>query len=242
MKMGILGRKVGMTTIFDENGLTIPVTVIDTSNCFITQVKTKDNDGYTALQVAIGERKPQNVDKARGGHFKKASVPPKSMTKEIRLSDTDNIANLKAGQALTAAMFAKGDKVDVIGVTKGRGFQGVMRRWGFHGTDASHGGHKYYRHGGSNGSNTFPGKVLKNKGMPGRMGGEVRTIQKLQVVDVREQENLIFLRGAVPGFRSKLIMIQSASKLKAPADRSWVSTPAAASTEAAAPIETPAAT
>lgn len=224
MRMGILGRKVGMTQIFDENGLTIPVTVVDTSDCYITQVKTKDTDGYTALQVAIGDRKPQNMDKARGGHFKKAGVAPKAMTKEIRLEDTDNIADLKAGQALAATMFAKGDKVDVIGVTKGRGFQGVVRRFRFHGTDASHGGHKYYRHGGSNGSNTFPGRVLKNKGMPGRMGGDIRTVQKLEVVDVKEKENLIFLRGAVPGFRSKLVMIRTAKKAKDPGARAWVAT------------------
>lgn len=222
MKMGILGRKVGMTQIFDENGFTIPVTVIDTKDCYITQVKNKHNDGYTAIQIAYGDRKPQNVDKARAGHYKKAGVAPRSITKEIRLENTDSVSDLKPGQALSAAMFAKGDKVDVIGVTKGKGFQGVIKRWGFHGTDATHGGHKYFRHGGSSGSNTFPGKVLKNKGMPGQTGAVQRTVQKLEVVDVRPEENLILLRGAVPGFRSKIVMVQTASKLKPPTDRSWV--------------------
>lgn len=222
MKMGILGRKVGMTQIFDENGLTIPVTVIDTKDCYISQVKTKDSDGYNAIQVAYGERKPQNMDKARGGHFKKAGVAPKAMTKEIRVEETDNIADLKPGQMLTASMFAKGDRVDVIGVTRGKGFQGVVKRWGFHGCDATHGGHKYFRHGGSNGSNTFPGKVLKNKGMPGHTGAEIRTVQKLEVVDVRESEHLIFVRGAVPGFKKGVVLIRSAAKAKDPGARNWV--------------------
>lgn len=233
MRMGILGRKVGMTQIFDENGYAVPVTVIDTKDCYITQVKTKDSDGYVALQLSYGDRKPQNVDKARGGHFKKSSVAPKATVQEIRLEDTDNIADIKAGQALSAGMFAKGDKVDVIGATKGRGFQGVYRRYRFHGTDASHGGHKYYRHGGSNGSNTFPGKVLKNKGMPGRMGGDIRTIPKLEVIDVKASENLIFLRGAVPGHRSKIVMVRSAKKAKDPGARSWTGGGKAETAEAA---------
>jgi len=223
MKMGILGRKVGMTQIFDENGMVVPITVIDTKDCVITQVKTKDTDGYNALQVGFGATKPQNVNKTTAGHFKKAGVPAKSLVKELRLKEKDNITHLKAGQALTAKMFEKGDRVDVIGVTKGKGFQGVMKRHGFHGADATHGVHEYFRHGGSIGTNTFPGRTLKNKGMPGQMGSKKRTVQNVQVVEVRENENLIFLKGAVPGFRSKsIVLIRTAEKAKKkPTERPW---------------------
>jgi large subunit ribosomal protein L3 len=224
MRMGILGRKVGMTQIFDESGAAVPVTVIDTSDCFITQVKTRGREGYNALQVAIGFRKPQNVNKAKAGHFKKAGVPAKAVIKEIRLDEADNIEHLKAGQALTPAMFAKGDRVDVIGTIRGKGFQGVMKRHGYHGADATHGVHEYFRHGGSIGTNTFPGRVLKNKGMPGQTGNVPRTIPNLLVIEVRDKDNLIFVRGAVPGFRDRIVMVRTSKKgAKQPTDRSWTS-------------------
>jgi large subunit ribosomal protein L3 len=221
MKMGILGRKVGMTQIFDGNGLVVPITVVDTSDCFITQVKTKETDGYTALQLAIGSKKPQNVIKSTAGHFKKASVPAKSHVKEIRLTENDSIAHLKPGQSLSVAMFTKGDRVDVVGKTKGKGFQGVIKSHGFKGKDASHGTHEYFRHGGSIGTNTFPGRTLKNKGMPRQHGNWPRTIQNIEVVEVREKENLLFLKGAVPGFKDRILMIRSAGKSPSPGERSW---------------------
>lgn len=221
MRMGIVGKKLGMTQIFNEAGNLIPVTVIDVSDCFITQVKQKDTEGYNAIQVGFGERKPQNVNKATTGRYKKAGVPGKALSKEIKLDAEDNVSHLKAGQQLTASMFAKGDKVDVIANSKGRGFQGVIKRHGYHGADATHGVHEYFRHGGSNGSNTFPGRTLKNKGMPGRMGNSKVTVQKLEVADVREKENLIFIHGAVPGFHTKYVMIRSAKKAKRPENRSW---------------------
>jgi large subunit ribosomal protein L3 len=210
-----------MTQIFDENGGIVPVTVVDTSDCFITQIKTKANDGYNAIQVGFGSRKPQNVSKSQTGHFKKASVAPRLRVKEIRLTDSDDLTQLKAGVALSPAMFVKGDRVDVTGVTKGKGFQGVMKRLGFSGKDATHGTSKYFRHGGSNGTNTCPGRVLKNKGMPGQTGDWNRTIAGIEVFDVREKENLLLLRGAVPGSRSGFVMIRSTKRAKAPAGRSW---------------------
>lgn len=212
MRIGILGRKVGMTQVFDEKGTIIPITVIDTSGCVVSQVKTKDKDGYTAVQLAFGEVKPQNVNKAEAGHFKKASSAAKSFVKEIRLEDTDDVASIKAGTAVPASAFQKGDYVDVTGTTRGRGFAGVIKRFGFHGKDATHGTHEYFRHPGSAGTNTFPGRIMKNKGMPGHMGDVKQTLQNLLVVDVKADENLIFVRGPVPGARNGKVMLRLAVK------------------------------
>jgi large subunit ribosomal protein L3 len=223
MRLGIVGKKIGMTQIFDTNGMVVPITVIDTSDCFITQVKTKEKDGYSAIQVGLGFRKPQNANKATQGHFKKASVPVKLITKEIRVDSDEQINHLTPGKQLTPTMFIKGDKVDVTGISRGKGFQGVIKRWGFHGTDASHGGHKYYRHGGSNGSNTFPGKVLKNKGMPGQTGNVRITTSNLEVADINVEGNLIYLKGCVPGSENSFIEIRTSKRSKnKPKDRSWV--------------------
>jgi len=236
MRLGIFGRKVGMTQMFDENGTTVPITVVDTSDCFVTQVKTKQHDGYNALQVGYGFRKPQNASKAQAGHFKKAGVPTRLRVEEIRLNDGDDLSQFKAGVALSPAMFAKGDKVDVIGTTIGKGFQGVMKRLGFAGKDATHGTSKYFRHGGSNGTNTCPGRVLKNKGMPGQLGNWQRTIQGIKVFDVRPTENLILLRGAVPGSREGYVLIRSTKRKKTPTDRSWTGATAIAA-EAAETVQ-----
>lgn len=219
MRLGIIGKKVGMTQVFNEAGLTVPVTVVDTTGCHITQVKTKDKDGYTALQVGTGSRKPQNVSKSKAGHFKKASVQARAKVQEIRLDDKTDLTQVKAGQALSAAMFAKGDKVDVIGLTKGKGFTGVMKRYGWAGKHATHGTSKYFRHGGSNGTNTFPGRVLKLHGMPGQEGNQQRTTPNLLVVDVRPEENLLLLKGAVPGPAGGIIMIRSSKRAKFPEGR-----------------------
>ncbi|MBI4404753.1 MAG: 50S ribosomal protein L3 [Deltaproteobacteria bacterium] len=221
MRLGILGKKVGMTQIFDGQGAVVPVTVVDTTGCVITQVKRKEKDGYSALQVAFGERKPQNVNKARTGHFKKAQVAPKAALREIRVQVDEEIAHVKPGQKLLATMFAKGDRVDVIGVTKGKGFQGVVKRHGFHGADASHGVHEYFRHGGSAGTNTFPGRILKNKGMPGQTGNVPRTTQNVEVAEVKENENLILLRGAIPGPNNGMVVIRSTKKAPFPEGRTW---------------------
>ncbi len=224
MRLGIYGKKIGMTQVFDENGMTVPVTVLSTADCFITQVKTKESDSYAAIQVAFGDRKPQNVGKPLQGHYKKASVAAKAQLKEIRFcKNKDDISQFKPGQRLTSGMFARGDKVDVTGIVKGRGFTGVMKRLNYHGKHATHGTSKYFRHGGSNGSNTFPGRVLKNKGMPGQYGNAPVTTSNLLVVDVKPEEELILLRGAVPGSRSGHVFIASTKKqLTAPTGRTWV--------------------
>jgi len=220
MRLGILGKKVGMTQVFNEAGQVVPVTVIDTSGCQVLQVKTRTTDGYNAVQMGIGTRKPQNVSKSRVGHFKKAGVAATARVKEIRFDAQDDLTQLKPGQKLAPAMFVKGDRVDVIGVTKGHGFTGVMKRLGYHGKHATHGTSKYFRHGGSNGTNTFPGRVLKNKGMPGHDGAVPRTTLNLLVEQVIEGENLILLKGAVPGPKSGLIVIRATKRAPAPKDRS----------------------
>ena len=219
MRLGIYGRKVGMTQVFDEKGAIIPITVIDTSDCLVTQVKTKDHDGYMAVQCGIGKRKPQNVSKALSGHFKKASAGSLAKVKEIRFAGTDDLTAVKAGQKLSAGMFVKGDRVDVHGVSKGRGFTGVMKRFNFHGKHATHGTSKYFRHGGSNGSNTFPGRVIKNKGMPGHHGAAKVTVANLEVIDVKADENLLLLRGAVPGAKNGTVLIRSTKRAPAPEGR-----------------------
>lgn len=222
MALGILGRKVGMTQIFDDNGALVPVTVIDTTDCMISQVKTQDKDGYQALQVAVGNRKPQNFNKATAGHFKKAGMAAKTQRQEFRLESNADISPFKAGQALTVGMFQKGDKVDVVGTSKGRGTQGVVKRWGFHGADATHGVSDYFRHGGSNGANTFPGKVIKNKGMPGRMGDVKTTTLNLKVLDVKEAENLLLVKGTVPGHINSWVMVRPTNRKAAPTGRTYV--------------------
>jgi len=224
MALGILGRKVGMTQIFDDNGALVPVTVIDTSECMVSQVKTKDNDGYQALQVSFENRKPQNINKSTAGHFKKAGVAAKRLVKEFRMSSTEDISNFKAGQALNVGMFQKGDRVDVVGTSKGRGTAGVMKRWNFHGADATHGVSDYFRHGGSNGANTFPGRVIKNKGMPGHMGDVRTTTLNLRVLDVKESDNLLFVKGNVPGHINAWVMVRPTNRRPAPAGRTVVKT------------------
>ncbi|NBT57505.1 50S ribosomal protein L3 [bacterium] len=222
MALGILGRKVGMTQIFDDNGALVPVTVIDTSDCMVSQVKTQDKDGYQALQVASGTRKPQNINKPTAGHFKKAGMAAKPHRQEFRLDASMDVSTYKAGQTLTVGMFQKGDKVDVVGTSKGRGTQGVVKRWGFHGADATHGVSDYFRHGGSNGANTFPGKVIKNKGMPGRMGDVRTTTLNLKVLEVKESENLILVKGAVPGHINSLVMVRYTNRRPAPTGRTVI--------------------
>jgi large subunit ribosomal protein L3 len=222
MRIGILGRKVGMTAVFDDRGFLVPITVIDTSGCIVSQVKTQATDGYTAVQLAFGEVKPQNVKKAKAGHFKKAASKAKQYIEEIRLSKEDDVAPIKLGTELSVSMFQKGDKVDVVGTSKGRGFAGVIKRFGFHGKDATHGTHEYFRHPGSAGTNTFPGRIMKNKGMPGHMGDVRSTIQGLTVIDVKPEENLLFVQGGIPGSRSSKVLVRLAIKGKTNEGRSLV--------------------
>lgn len=199
---GMLGRKVAMTQIFAEDGRVIPVTVIEAGPCRVIQVKTLEKDGYEAVRVGFSEiRKEKNVTKPMAGVFKKTGVTPHRIIKEFKMG------NLKVGDVVTVGMFSKGDRIDVSGVSKGKGFQGVMKRCNFKGGPASHGS-MFYRAPGSIGASSFPSRVWKNQGLPGHMGSEVITVKNLTVVDVRPEQNLLLIRGAVPGSNGSYVEIR----------------------------------
>ena len=204
-KMGIIGRKLGMTRIFADDGTAVAVTVVKAGPCPVTQVKTVENDGYNALQIAFEEVADKKVTKAMKGHFAKAGVAACREVRELRLAEA---ATVEAGQILTADMFAAGDKVKVTGTSIGKGYQGVMRRWNFHGMDDGHGDEKVHRSGGSIGNNTFPGHVFKGKKMAGHWGAERVTQQGLKIVEVRAEDNVILITGAVPGPKTGLVLVR----------------------------------
>ena len=204
-KMGIIGRKLGMTRIFADDGTAVAVTVVKAGPCPVTQVKTVENDGYNALQIAFEEVADKKVTKAMKGHFAKAGVAACREVRELRLAEA---ATVEAGQVLTADMFAAGDKVKVTGTSIGKGYQGVMRRWNFHGMDDGHGDEKVHRSGGSIGNNTFPGHVFKGKKMAGQWGAERVTQQGLKIVEVRAEDNGILIKGAVPGPKNGLVLVR----------------------------------
>ncbi len=208
--VGIIGRKLGMTQIFLEDGGVVPVTVVEAGPCKVVQKKVKEKDGYCALQLGFGP-KTKRVNKPMGGHFKKAGIAPLRFVKEFRLESAEGF---ETGSEVTLSLFKPGDIVDVTGWSKGRGFAGVMKRHGFHGAPGSHGTHEYFRHGGSVSANTYPHHVFKGHRMPGHYGNQRVTIQNIKVIDVREDQNLIFLKGGIPGSRNGLILIRSASKQK----------------------------
>ena len=209
MNKGLIGKKVGMTQIFDENGKVVPVTVIEAGPCVITQKKTVENDGYNAVQVGFGDVKVQRLTKPEAGHFKKADVAPKKVLKEFKLADTDA---LNVGDILKADVFAVGDKVDVVGTSKGKGTAGVVKRWNFAVLKASHGTGPNARHGGSIGMCADPGKVIKGKKMAGHLGAERVTVQNLEVVKVDAENNLIAVKGAVPGIRGGIVVLADTVK------------------------------
>ncbi|MBQ8664470.1 MAG: 50S ribosomal protein L3 [Mailhella sp.] len=204
-KMGIIGRKLGMTRIFADDGSAVAVTVVKAGPCPVTQVKTVENDGYNALQIAFEEVADKKVTKAMKGHFAKAGVAACREVRELRLAEA---ATVEAGQVLTAEMFAAGDTVKVTGTSIGKGYQGVMRRWNFHGMDDGHGDEKVHRSGGSIGNNTFPGHVFKGKKMAGQWGAERVTQQGLKIVEVRAEDNVILIKGAVPGPKNGLVLVR----------------------------------
>jgi large subunit ribosomal protein L3 len=203
----ILGRKVGMTQIFDERGEMIPVTLVEAGPCYITQVKTEEKDGYTALQLGFGETK--RLNKPQRGHLKE--LPPLRYLREVRVKD---VRGYQAGQEFDASLFSVGDLVDVTGISKGKGFAGVMKRHGFRGGPATHGQSDRARAPGSIGGTTTPGRVFKGKRMAGRMGNERVTIQNLKVVLVDPGRNLLGVRGSLPGNRGGLVMVRKAVKSK----------------------------
>lgn len=209
MNKGIIGRKVGMTQIFDETGKVIPVTVIEAGPCVVAQVKTTETDGYDAIQLGYGEVKAKKVNKPEAGHFKKANLEPKKHLREFRL---DNVSNVKVGDEIKADIFAAGEKVDIQGITKGKGFQGVIKRHGQHRGPMGHGS-MYHRRPGSMGSTSTPGRVFKGKKLPGHMGVLKVTIQNLDIVRVDMDKNAILVKGSVPGAKGAILKIKSSVKM-----------------------------
>jgi large subunit ribosomal protein L3 len=211
MTMGIVGRKCGMTRVFTEDGVSIPVTVIEAQPNRITQVKTVENDGYRALQVTAGSRKPSRVTKPRAGHFAAAKVEAGDLMTEFRLDDTDD-GEFESGGELKVDLFQEGQMVDVIGTSIGKGFAGAVKRHHFSMQDATHGNSLAHRAPGSIGQNQTPGRVFKGKKMAGHMGNVRRTVQNLVVVRVDAERNLLLIRGAVPGHKGGKVIVRPAIK------------------------------
>ena len=196
MQKGIIGKKIGMTQIFDENGNVVPVTVVEAGPCVVAQKKTVENDGYASIQVGFGDLKANKVNKPMKGHFAKGDVAPKRTLKEFRLDDT---AAYNVGDLIKADVFASGDKVDITGTSKGKGYAGVIKRWNFQRLKETHGSGPVARHGGSNGACSSPSRVFPGLKMAGHLGAEKVTVQNLTVVKVDAENNLIAIKGAVPG-------------------------------------------
>ena len=208
MKKAILATKVGMTQIFSEDGVLTPVTVLQAGPCVVTQVKTVENDGYSAVQVGFVDKREKLVAKPQKGSFDKAGVSYKRYVREFKLDDAESYA---VAQEIKADVFAAGDKIDATAISKGKGFQGAIKRHGQHRGPMTHGS-KYHRHAGSNGSASDPSKVFKGKKMPGHMGAKQITIQNLEVIRVDAENNLILVKGAVPGPKKALVTIKSSVK------------------------------
>ena len=208
MKKAILATKVGMTQIFNEDGVLTPVTVLQAGPCAVTQVKTVENDGYSAVQVGFVDKREKLVTNPMKGHFEKAGVAPKRFVKEFKFENAETYA---VGQEITVEVFAAGDKIDVTATSKGKGFAGAIKRHGLHTGPKTHGS-KYHRHAGSNGSATTPGRVFKGKKMPGHMGNVRVTVQNLEIVKIDVENNVILVKGAVPGPKKSLVMIKETVK------------------------------
>jgi large subunit ribosomal protein L3 len=208
-KKGILGEKLGMTQVWDENNRIVPVTVVKAGPCVVTQVRTPENDGYSGVQIAFGQIDPRKVTQPMLGHFAKAGVTPRRHLLELRFDDASDYA---LGQELGADTFEAGSNIDVTGVTKGKGFAGTMKRHGFHGVSASHGAHKNHRKPGSIGACATPGRVFKGVRMSGRMGGITQTTQNLKIHAVDTEKGLILVKGAIPGPAGSVVLLRSAAK------------------------------
>ena len=209
MKKAILGKKVGMTQIFDEKGKVIPVTVIEAGPCTVVQIKSIENDGYQAVQLGFGEVKEKKLIKPKKGHFAKAKLTPKKVLREFRLDEI----NYNVGDELKADIFTEGEKLDITGITKGKGFQGVIKRHGQSRGPMGHGS-MYHRRPGSMGSTSTPGRVFKGKKLPGHMGVEKVTIQNLEVIRVDLDKNVILVKGSVPGNKGSILKIRNSVKNK----------------------------
>jgi large subunit ribosomal protein L3 len=210
---GILGKKIGMTQIFDERGEVIPVTVIEAGPCFVAQIKSVERDGYSAVQLGFEEVQPKRLNKPRLQHLQKSELPALRYLREIRMNEEDD-ADLKEGQRITVDLFAAGDYVDVTGSSKGMGFAGVVKRYSFRGGPKTHGQSDRHRTPGAVGACKTPGRVMKGKRMPGHMGSERVTVQGLKVMLVDPERNLLLVRGAVPGAQNGLLLIRLARKTR----------------------------
>ena len=210
MQKGLIGKKIGMTQLFDENGKVIPVTVVEAGPCTVVQKKTIENDGYAAVQVGFGDVKVTKVNKPMAGHFKKADVAPKKVLKEFRLADTESV---NVGDILKADIFAVGDRVDVVGTSKGKGTAGVIKRWNFSRLKETHGTGPVHRHGGSLGV-IDPARIFKGKKMAGHLGAEKVTVQNLDIVKVDVENNLIAIKGAIPCPKNGIVVIADSVKSK----------------------------
>ena len=209
MQKAIIGKKVGMTQIFDETGKIIPVTVIEAGPCTVVQKKTVENDGYDSVQLGFEDLADKKVTKPMKGHFEKAGVSAKKYLKEFRL---ENCAAYNVGDVLKADVFAAGDKIDVVGTSKGKGYAGVVKRWNAHSQEHTHGVGPVHRSVGSTGANTDPSRVMPGKHMPGHLGAEQVTVQNLEVVKVDAEANMIAIRGAVPGPKGGVVFIKNTVK------------------------------
>jgi large subunit ribosomal protein L3 len=208
MKIGLLGRKIGMTRVYDSNGKATPVTVIEAGGNSVVQVKTPEKEGYSAIQVGFETQKESRLNKAELGHFKKAAVEPKKLLREFRLPDE---AQVTGDVDLSVNQFQPGEFVDIIGRSKGKGFQGVVKKHNFAGQPAAHGS-KMHRRNGAIGNRSTPGRVWKNMGMPGHLGDDRVTVQNLRVVQVRSEDNVILVSGAVPGANGSYVVVRPAKK------------------------------
>jgi large subunit ribosomal protein L3 len=206
---GLLGEKLGMTQVWDENNRVVPVTVVKAGPCVVTQVKSPETDGYSSVQIAFGAIDPRKVNKPASGHFAKAGVTPRRHLVELR---TDDAGDYAVGQEIAVGLFEAGQVVDVVGTTKGKGYAGVMKRHGFHGVSASHGAHKNHRKPGSIGGCATPGRVFKGMRMAGRMGVDRQTTQNLTIHAIDAENGLILIKGAVPGPKGGLVLVKTAAK------------------------------
>ena len=208
-RTALLGKKLGISQVWDENGFFVPVTLVDVSTNVITAVKTEETDGYKAVQLGYGQIDPTKVTKPLAGHFAKAGVTPRRHLVEVR---TDNVDEFEPGQELTAELFAEGVQVDVTGTTKGKGFAGTIKRWGFASYRRSHGSHKNERRPGSVGACATPSRILKGKRMAGRMGHVTSTVQNLTVVSSDVENGILAIKGAIPGPKGSIVLVRSAVK------------------------------
>jgi large subunit ribosomal protein L3 len=216
MAIGIFGKKIGMTQIFDPDGNVVPVTVLQVGPCHVLKIKKEDGlDGYNGLLLGLGEAKERSLSSPVRGSLKKLGAPPVRYIREVRLK-VEEVAQFENKKVLTCDLFEVGEKVDVMGFTKGRGFQGVVKRHGFKGAPQAHGTHEYFRHPGSVGNRTWPGRIIKGKRMPGHYGNERMTVLGLRVVAVFPDKNIMMVKGAVPGPVSGLVFVRKTVKTKAP--------------------------